>query len=1107
MSPALSALAAVDFQWTTHIDSVWHELPFHVPTFQAAAYDELCENLDRLGASRDPKSPLGLAVLGPAGAGKTHLLNALRKAAWSRSMFFVLIDLTDVNDFDETLLLGSLRSLGQPGADGKPQANALLEALIRDYGDAALKADGIAGFAAARPPGLITRCNRLIDGIRRRHPQMGGEHRDVIRAFILLASDDFGIVDLGDGWLQGIGVGDEDAMRHGFSQTRQKPAHTVRALSWLMSLARPTLLALDQLDAIVAEHNMASPSQPGADLTDRQSLSLAIIQGLSGGLLALRDITRRTQVVVSCLEVTWAILDGRSLVSMEGRYQPPILLRPLSDPLLLEKLVQMRLERAYSEAKFKPPYPCYPFRRDFFAELRGASPRELLKRCDAHRRECLRRKQVIETGEAPMPPVRVDLQPLERRFEQLLAQAPVKRLIDEEDEGALDGLIESACLAIAEVENPAPGDIDAAVDLRFPGRGAYEALHARIRLIFRAEGDRERHYALRFLQKSQPNAFLARLKAAITASGIETELPFRRLAVLRVGPPPSGPACSKLIAELGARGGILLQPTSAELAALWAVHALRQDPKHAHLLHAWLASKRPLSRLGLFADAVSWLYGEAAVARSDDVDDVPVITVAAPSEKGGTQRGLGRARHDSGKDTPLAPIATPRAPPAPAPIAPAQPPPPKPEPPRDAGEPLLPVGERIVAGAAQGRLDIPLMNLRKHAVVLAGAGSGKTVLLKRLIEEAVLLGVPAIIVDGANDLSLMGDAWPSAPEGWKAGDAEKAQRYHQQSEVVLWTPGIQRGNPLSLNPLPDLAALVDDADEFQAALGMVVSSLAPIVAPGASAASQVAQGVLMGALHYFARQGGGSLTSLIGLLRDLPPEAYEGFEKGGQAGRKMSELLLAETKRNPLLGREGTELDPRTLLGSTRPGKTRVSIINLSGLQGESARQQFVGQLSMTLFSYIKQHPAKDQPLLGLLVIDEARDFVPSTKAVPGKDSMIRLVAQARKYGLGILFATQAPKSIDHQIIANCATQFYGRAASPAAIQTVQEQIKLRGGSGTDIATLTRGTFYAYTEGMKAPARVATRLCLSAHPPSPPDESAIIDRAARIRSEAATTAR
>jgi DNA helicase HerA-like ATPase len=177
-------------------------------------------------------------------------------------------------------------------------------------------------------------------------------------------------------------------------------------------------------------------------------------------------------------------------------------------------------------------------------------------------------------------------------------------------------------------------------------------------------------------------------------------------------------------------------------------------------------------------------------------------------------------------------------------------------------------------------------------------------------------------------------------------------------------------------------------------------------------------------------------------------------------------------------------------------------VINLSGLQGEVARQQFVAQLSMTLFSYVKRHPARDQPLLGLLVIDEARDFVPATRSVPGKDNLIRLVAQARKYGLGILFATQAPKSLDHQIIANCATQFYGRAASPSAIETVREQIKLRGGSGSDIATLTRGVFYAYTDGMKSPVRVVTPMCLSAHPSSPPGEVEVVARAGRSRLEA-----
>jgi len=167
-----------------------------------------------------------------------------------------------------------------------------------------------------------------------------------------------------------------------------------------------------------------------------------------------------------------------------------------------------------------------------------------------------------------------------------------------------------------------------------------------------------------------------------------------------------------------------------------------------------------------------------------------------------------------------------------------------------------------------------------------------------------------------------------------------------------------------------------------------------------------------------------------------------------------------------------------------------------------SARQQFIGQLSMTLFSYVKKHPARAQPLLGLLVIDEASEFVPSTRSVPGKENMLRLLPQARKHGLGMLFASQAPNGIDPQIIAACATQFYGRAASPAAIEAVRAQIKLRGGNGTDIATLQPGMFYAHTEGMKAPVRVATRLCLSAHLASPLDEAEIIKRAGRSRLEA-----
>jgi DNA helicase HerA-like ATPase len=154
----------------------------------------------------------------------------------------------------------------------------------------------------------------------------------------------------------------------------------------------------------------------------------------------------------------------------------------------------------------------------------------------------------------------------------------------------------------------------------------------------------------------------------------------------------------------------------------------------------------------------------------------------------------------------------------------------------------------------------------------------------------------------------------------------------------------------------------------------------------------------------------------------------------------------------------------------------------------------------MTLFTWIKKNPAPvDKPLRGLLVIDEAKDFVPSRGSTPCKASINRLAAQARKYGLGLIFATQAPKSIDHNIIANCSTQFYGRANSPAAIEVIQEQLSQRGGGGQDIAKLTRGQFYIASETLTTPTKILTPLCLSYHPPTPLDEAEVMQRAITSR--------
>lgn len=1054
MDKLLSALADVDFQWTTHIDTIWHDVPSDIPELQTSARGELFARLAALKRIKVDASPLGIALLGTGGSGKTHLLSALRRAAFEHEAYFVLVDMTDVRDFWGTVLLGYIRSLEQRRNETS-QFEIFLRRLLRSLGEGM---PSIEELSSARPPKLINRSNLVVRRLASRHRSEMREYQDVLRALILLASDDFELQDHGYQWLQGLRLDDDEKFRHGFAETEKSHEHIVRGLSWLMSLDAPTVLALDQLDAIVAEHNLASASPERAEATERQKASLAIIQSIAGGLSALRDVTRRTLTVVSSLEATWNILDQRAPVTMKDRFEPPLLLQPIRDARFIRNLIERRLAHAYAEHDATPPYASYPFSSAFFERRLGALPREVLKACFEHRRGCLTAGRISEIGgkSTSLPPESLSFEQIERRFAELSAGLDVRSLLERQDEDALDKLLEAGCEALIE-ENPTPEDVDVLIDKDFQGTGSFEPLHVRLRVVRHDENDREVHYAFRFLEKTHHIAFQSRLKAAMTSAGIDRELGFRRLAILRAAPLPRGPLSERLLRELADGGGLVLNPDESELSALAALRELfATQGQSAALTREWLRKHRPISKLALFRDAVTFLFGPEPHAASAPAQ-APTHAVAAVPEQPVAQ-------------APMPPVAA----------APAR----------------LPLGRRLVAGEAGEPFQISLDNLTKHAVVLAGAGSGKTVLLRRMIEEAALAGVPSIVIDGANDLSRLGDAWPEPPSSFDAIEREKASRYYEKAEVVVWSPGREKGNPLRLQPLPDFASVLGDADELNAAIDMARSSLEPIAL--ATKTDKIRQGVLSVVLRYFAAQGGGTLARLVELLREPPPDVTS-YEKGEKIAHEAAERLLAETEVNPLFRGGGKDLDPGLLLQASAPDKVRISVINLTGLNGEAAQQQFLNQLSMTLFSWVKKHPARGRSLQGLLVIDEARDFVPNQKSVPGKDNLIRLVAQARKYGLGMVFATQAPKSIDHRVIANCSTQFYGRQNSPAAIDTVREQLVQRGASGNDVAKLPKGVFYAFTEGLAAAQKVAMPLCLSYHPPSPPDEREILERAKRSR--------
>jgi len=835
------------------------------------------------------------------------------------------------------------------------------------------------------------------------------------------------------------------------------PIKVVRGLSWIMSRIAPTLIAIDQIDAIVtASNSLLHAANGGA--AQEQEKAQSIVDALAQGLMDLHDCKRRAVTVVSCLEATWKVLEDTS-IAMTDRYRPPLPLRPLDAAETARALVGARLEAAYAACGFEPPFATWPFADSAFGSVIGLSPRQLLKACDRHLQKCIAAGEAIlctsfDSAEPPPKQPAEQTERLDQVYQNELGTALIPNLVDAEGEDQFRGLLDGT-LRLLEKHYSLPDNIDSEVQ-RDPDQKR-PSLHGRLSFTFVSQGNREEHYCVRILGHTNATAFQSRLKAAVTASGIDTALRFRHLFILRRGDPPSGQKTAALVNQFRQLGGKFIAPTEDDLRTFVALAAMAAHKPPD--FDVWLRRRCPLFKTRVFQEAGL----------------CPPLFLASPPS--------------TGRDRPKPPPEPPGVPPAPAQpptIAPAEG---AAAPAKAAAcERLIPIGRRYERGALGAPVTLAADLLPRHVAVLAGPGSGKTVFMRRVVEEAALLGIPSIVLDPNNDLSRLGDPWPTQPEAWSDADAAKAGQYHACAEVVIWTPGVNGGNPITLNLLPDFAS-IEDADERNQAIEMARATLSPLL-PGGGVRGNRMKGVLADAIRHFAAKGGSQLRDLIALLADLP----DGVSQDSNASRLANEIadqLHAAIAMNPLLQSAGEPLNPRTLFeGPSR--KSRISVINLVGLASEEARDSFVNRLQMSLFTFIKDNPS---PTGRLYVIDEAQNFVPSGAGTACKASAQSLAAQARKYGLGMLFATQTPRGIDNRIVSNCTTHFYGRMGSPATIDAIHELMAAKGGAADDIGKLSKGEFYFSTEGSLRPFKVRTPLCLSWHPPNPPTAEEVIEKA------------
>ncbi|WP_067497544.1 helicase HerA domain-containing protein [Actinoplanes sp. TFC3] len=1133
----LKALTGLRISLAPTQDDVWRRSAFHVDTLHREVAGAVLDAIDEARQS-DAPSPIGLVVQGQRGSGKTHLLGWVREQVQRQDGYFFLVGLQDGTSFWQNVAHSMLDGLTRRVEGHETQLRVLLRRLTLLTGVPFDARQALIGDA----PLDRNAVEALLKALHEFDPSVASACRHTARALAIFNAGDYRAREVGNNFL----LSDEECEpgeRGPWALPRRAyPAELiVSEISRLLALTGPSVIAVDQIDGLLAPVSKAMLSN-----TDPASRDAVMLDRVANGLMDLRERTRRTLTVVSAQHSTWEVIRTKAIAAVQDRFVAKQHLGRIPSAGIGRALIAKRLTPHYESLDFTPPYATWPIRDDAFEQAIGFMPRELLKMVATHIAQCVQNGNVRELTtlepssdeEMPPPPPAAPaaLTALDTRFAELKANADISRVLSRDTEDVELPALLAAGLQAWMTER---GEAGAAFE-QDPPPSTKPALHARLRRTLDDTTEVEAHWGFRGISPDyHATAVLNRVRTACTEAGLASGVPNRHLFLLRNKDWPSTPKNIEAVALFEAAGGQRLEVTDTELRVLWALRDLLA--KSSADLPAWLLSRQPTSEVAFLRDALSNAgpppepQAVSSGSSRPAFDSTPApdtssgslqpVSGSSPTPAASSQRPPAESAPVSsvlpgGSSAPASSwspdSASSSAPfsssPSPAPLPPLTPPPSttslpaastsfSPAPSLDEPASRSPeqtwstptssstVSDAFVLGRrydTEEPITVELEALRKHMAIFAGSGSGKTVLLRRVIEECALRGVSAIVLDPNNDLARLGDAWPEPPTGWEDGDKARAKEYLENTDVVIYTPRRASGRPLTFQPLPVFSELLDDSDEFEAAVDAALATLAPRAkVDGKTAKAERGRAVLKEALTYYAqRSREATLRGFVGMLDDLPEAASSLGETAPKVATELAQALTAAMVIDPLFGGVGTPVDPGELLKALPGKRARVSVISLVGLPNDDQRQSFVNQLQMALFAWVKKNPAGDRPLGGLFVMDEAQTLAPSGAMTACTRSTLSLASQARKYGLGLVFATQSPKGLHNQIPGNAATQVYGLMNAPAQIDAAREMARAKGGDVPDISQLRSGQFYLALEG-RSFAKARTPLCLSFHPRSP----------------------
>jgi DNA helicase HerA-like ATPase len=1023
------------FHPVAHRHEIWRADPLDVETIHEEARSSFQRLVNRATTPPGLNSGRILLLKGEAGCGKTHLMRAFRNWAHTRRLGYC----------------GYMQMTSASDAYGRYALNNLLDSLDQPYNESLGETSGLMRLSTA-----------LAETDGRARASLARLREDELSHDELAALVD----ELADGIVMDdrFDTVDYDIVRVMLYLQRDDPRVKSRVLKYLRceylaerdrrvlggisprfyADASQRVIAL--LGGLMWAVDSASLILCVDQLEDMYNLDDAQVKfrRAMATLCDLADRVPSSVIVISCLEDFYDKLRAYVTQSVLDRVEndpPPIVLKANRDADEIVELVSYRLRHLYEtlDVSFRDDQPTFPIASADLTTLTGHRTRHVLHWCHNFRERCASAGALVRPDgqaaiDAPPPPTATSLEPAWNDF-----RSSFKDDIPVEDN-------ELAALLARAIETSS-GELATGHWFSTEANGRFVTVEVH------APDDSVDRLIVGVCNRSAKCGGLSKQVTELSDRASE-HTPRVIPVIVRSTEFPSDPK-SQIARQIGTfltRGGRRAVVEDSDWRTFLAFQRFRALHASDTGFADWVKQERPLSRLKSLRVILD--LDNIKPARPRASSDAPVISVEP-------MRITTKARASL----------------------------------------TVADGEPIVVGTTTDRAGGPVIldrsELTRHAAFLGGSGSGKTTVALNIVEQLLLRGVPAILIDRKGDLCGYARELETSEESLQA----RRQSLVERVEVALYTPGNPNGRPLSIAIVPaGLGALpAFDREQVSRYAASALGGMMNYKAGGGDPSRLAILANALNLLSQFEPDAPVTVGELIRFIDEADPSLVNAVGKLDTKlfAKLVQDLETLRLTRGELLNAEGERLDAEALLGlgpHATPGRTRLSIVSTKFLGGNQDVRFWVSQLLMEMSRWASRSPSS--ALQAVLMFDEADLYLPAQSNPPTKEPMENLLKRARSAGLGLMLATQSPGDFDYKCRDTIRTWFVGKIKEQTSLAKMKPMLSdCRVDIAARLPGQAPGEFHLLRDGLVSSLKAS--LCAVAPQQVPEDEILVLARRTR----------